>query len=83
MSNIKMMTMIAMITPEEVHIDTLKEALEEHTINPSKDTQNKLAFACHMFVIKHATRNQSVEEIMNEMDQQESRSKLFTKMNPN
>ena len=83
MSNIKMMTMIAMITPEELHIDTLKEALEDHMINPSNDTRSKLAFACHMFVIKHATDNKSVEEIMNEMDQQESRSKLFTKMNPN
>lgn len=76
----ELLMLVATMTPEEVIIDQLQEAITEYKLLGDKDSKNKLLMHCQMLIVNHMTKGspEKMSEILQNMEQQEERNKLFT-----
>lgn len=75
----ELLMLMATITPEEILIDQLQEAITEYKLVANKDSKNKVLMNCHMLMVNHMTKGspEKMHEILQDMDKQEERNKLF------
>lgn len=71
--------LMATITPADVIIEQLEEAIDDYKILKDKDSKNKILMNCHMLLMNHMTDGSTnkMSEILKDMSQQEERNKIF------
>lgn len=71
--------LIASMVPTDTIVDDIKEAVLEFEINPTKESKNRLATICHMFIMNVVTDGnpeRAVEIIDNVKKEQMSTFKI-------
>ena len=75
----ELLMLVATITPEEVILEQLEEAIRNHKLVGTDDTKNNVLMHCQMLIVNHMTKGspEKMSEILKNMDKQEERNKLF------
>ena len=75
----ELMVLMATITPEEVLLHELQDALTDYKCIGGDELREKLCFHCQLFTLRTITNGDSskMEELLNRIKQQEQREKLF------
>ena len=71
--------LMATITPEEIIIEQLQEAITEYKLLKDEDSKSKVLMNCHMFMMNHMTQGSpdKMSEILQDMKRSEERDNLF------
>jgi hypothetical protein len=71
--------LVATITPEDVIIKELEQALSDYKVLNDKDSKNAVLMNCQMLILNHMTQGSpdKMTEMLQKMDQTEQRDKLF------
>ena len=74
-----LLILAAAVIPKEKHIEDVKEAAINASINPNKENVDKLLLHCHMLLIAEASKGDvgNAAKMISEIELMEKRKKMF------